>query len=136
MIVKLTTASWREQKAEERRALAAGEITADDCFMDQLFPDEFIDKAENLLKDFVAAIDQCPTSAQGFPQVMRGVETLVVALNRLNEEFDFEVIETDEREDLCAFIEETIIARGIDIEALAAAQNCSRHEITDQWREW
>lgn len=134
--IQLTTQSWRERKAEEKREFEAGEISADDCCMDQLFPDAFIDKTELILKEFVAAIDQCSSSANDFPQVRRSIETLVVALNKVNEDFDYGVIETDEREELCAFIDKVIIAKGIDIEALAAAQNCSRNEITDQWRDW
>lgn len=136
LTVKLTTDLWRERKAEEQRAFKAGEIAADDVVMDKLFPDEFIDKTELLLKDFIASIDQCSTSDHDFPHVMQCIEALVVSLNQVNEEFDFEVIETDEREELCAFIDDVIIAKGIDIEALAAAQNCGRHELTDQWREW
>lgn len=67
---------------------------------------------------------------------MQHVEVLVVALNKVNEDFDHGVIETNEREELCAFIDEVIIAKGIDIEALAASQNLGRHEITDEWRDW
>lgn len=136
MSIQLTTQLWRERKAEERREFEAGEIAADECCLEQLFPDAFIDRTELLLKEFVAAIGQCSSSASDFPQVMRSVETLVVALNKVNEDFDHGVIETDEREELCAFIDEVIVERGIDIEALAAAQNCGRHEITDQWRDW
>ena len=133
---QLTTKSWREAKTEERRKFEAGEISADDCYMEQLFPDEFIDRTEHLLKAFVASIDQCSSSPNDFPQVMQHVEVLVVALNKVNEDFDHSVIETNEREELCAFIDEVIIAKGIDIEALAASQNLGRHEITDEWRDW
>jgi hypothetical protein len=136
MPIQLTTELWRERKAEEKREFEAGAISADDCFMDRLFPDAFLDRTETLLKEFVASVDQCSSSASDFPKVMRSVETLVVALNKVNEDFDHGVIETDEREELCEFIDEVIVARGIDIEALAAAQNCDPYEITDQWREW
>lgn len=136
MQIQLTTESWREEKAEERRKFAAGEISADDCYMERLFPDAFIDRTENLLKAFVASVDQCSSAPDDFPQIMRHVEMLVVALNKVNEDFDHGVIETDEREELCAFIDAVIIEKGIDIEALAASQNCGRHEITDEWRDW
>lgn len=136
MQIQLTTESWREAKTEERRKFEAGEISADDCYMEQLFPDEFIDRTEHLLKEFVASMDQCSSSPSDFPQVMQHVEVLVVALNKVNEDFDHGVIETNEREELCAFIDEVIIAKGIDIEALAASQNLGRHEITDEWRDW
>lgn len=136
MIMKLVTESWRERKAEEKRAFEAGEITADDCYMDRLFPDSFIDRTEILLKAFTVAIKQCPTSASDFPQVMRNIETLVLGLNQINEDFDYGVIETGEREELCEFIDQVITSRGIDIEALAASKNCDRYELTDEWRDW
>lgn len=136
MSVQLPTESWRERKAEERREFEEGTITADDCYMERLFPDAFVNRTERLLKEFVASVEQCSPSAADFPQVMQSIEALVIALNKVNEDFDHGVIETDEREELCAFIDKVIIAKGIDIDALAASQSCGRHELTDQWRDW
>ncbi len=136
MSVQLPTDSWNERKAEERREFEAGKIIKSDCYMERLFPDAFVDITERLLKNFVVSVEQCSPSATDFPQVMQHIEALVNTLNKVNEDFDHSVIETDEREELCAFIDEVIIARGIDIEALAASQNCGRHELTDQWRDW
>ncbi len=136
MPIQLPTESWRERKAEERREFEAGEISEDDCYMDRLFPDAFVDRTEHLLKEFVASVERCSTSESDFPQVMQSIEALVVALNKVNEDFDHGVIETDEREELCAFIDEVVVAKGIDIETLAASQNCGRNELTDQWRDW
>jgi hypothetical protein len=136
MPIQLPTESWRERKAEERREFEAGEISKEDCYMDRLFPDPFVDRTEQLLKEFVASVEQCSPSVNDFPQVMQSIEALVVALNKVNEDFDHGVIETDEREEICSFIDEVVIAKGIDIEALAASQNCGRHELTDQWRDW
>ena len=67
---------------------------------------------------------------------MGAVERTVTALNLLNTECSRSLIETDQREDICAFIEEVIIANGMDIDALAAQRNCTRHAITDEWRDW
>jgi hypothetical protein len=69
-------------------------------------------------------------------QIMTLVERVVVALNHLNESCSHSMIETDQREDICAFIEEAIIASGTDLDDLAASLNCTRHEITDEWRDW
>ena len=67
---------------------------------------------------------------------MRNVEVLVVALNDINHDFDYNVIETDEREELCAYIDGVIMLKCIDIDALATFNRCGRHELTDRWREW
>lgn len=136
MAVKRSSEIWRERKAEEARQFAAGEITAEDRYLDELFPDDFIARVDILLKAFAEAIDQCATTASDFPRVMQSIQTLVLALNTVNEDFNEEVIETGEREDLCEFIDAVIIGRGIDIEALAAAQGCRRYELTDEWRDW
>ncbi len=136
MSVQLPTESWREHKAEEKREFEAGTITADDCYMERLFPDAFVDCTERLLKEFVISVELCSASTADYPLVMQNIETLVIALNKVNEDFDHGVTETDEREELCAFIDEVILAKGIDIEALAASQSCGRHELTDQWRDW
>jgi len=44
--------------------------------------------------------------------------------------------ETEERDDLCAYIDETLEEVGIDLDAIAARAGISRYEFTDQWREW
>jgi hypothetical protein len=134
--MKLPTTAWREQKAEEARKFAAGEITAAECYMDKLFPDPFIDRTGLLLQDFAAAISRCSPTAAGFPPVMQHIQNVVLALNNINQDFDHRVIETGEREALCEFIDAVIIEQGIDIDALAASQNCTRYELTDEWRDW
>ena len=130
------TECWNERKAEERRRLAAGEISEAECHKAQLFPDAFVERTDALLKEFVASTEQCSPSESDFHLIMESIETLVVALNQVNEDFDHSVIETDEREELCEFIDATVAARGVDLDKLAAFHGCGRHELTDQWRDW
>ncbi|MEW6435897.1 MAG: hypothetical protein AB1508_01855 [Pseudomonadota bacterium] len=127
---------WRDAKRQEAEDLANGRIAADECYMLQLFPDDFIAKTEAVLDAYSAAIAKLPTTADAYPDVMAQIKTAVVALNDINEAGDRDLIETDEREDLCAFLEQVIIRHGIDIDALAKSQNVGRHELTDRWREW
>lgn len=44
--------------------------------------------------------------------------------------------ETDEREQLCLYIGETLAAQGVDVTALTARHGLGRYELTDQWRGW
>ena len=136
MQVKLTTDTWRERKAEEKRERDAGEISADECILDQLFPDAFIDRTEHLLRVFASSIEGCSTLTNDYPKVMKTIEALVVALNKVNEDFDHKVIETGEREELCDFVDQVLIAKGIDIEDLAAFHGCEANALTDEWRDW
>ena len=125
------------RKLDEKRAFEAGEITADECYMEQLFPDEFIDRTEPLLITFANEIKTI--SQQGiedFAAISAAIKYTVLALNKINVEFDHAVIETDEREQLCQYIDDVMESVSIDLDRLAEHLNCGRHEITDEWREW
>lgn len=156
---------WRAKKEEERRKFATGEVDVSELhlrqqlidsgcsleeasglvdgqpFMERYFPDDFIERTDALLQTYVQAISQCGTDSDSYPQIMQCIETLVLALNEFNALNDgpyegIDVIETDEREMLCAYIDQVIVERGVDIDALASSQNLGRHELTDKWREW
>jgi hypothetical protein len=136
MKVRIPTEYWRNRKAEERQRFLAGKIAAKDCFMEQLFPDEFIERTDALLKEFISSISTFSSTEADYSRVMAAIQLLVIELNKINDDFDGSVIETGEREELCEFIDNVIIERGIDIEALAASQDCDRNELTDEWRDW
>lgn len=100
---------------------------------DSFYDQNHVDRCERYLDEFAGAIGK----AEGdYHQIMALIEEVVIALNKLNEQCSYSLLETDQREYLCAFIEEAIIANGVDLDALAASRNCTRHEITDEWREW
>ena len=69
-------------------------------------------------------------------QVFAVVERVVLALNAVNEAHDKCAFETDEREQLCLYIDEALAERGVDVAALTASRGLGRHELTDQWRDW
>lgn len=54
------------------------------------------------------------------------VEIYVLLINRINEESDYELIETDEREQLYQFIVNVGLARGFEF----------NYDITEEYREW
>ena len=60
-------------------------------------------------------------------EIMKCVEKTVKALNALNDEVDGCLIETMEREDLCAFIQEKAHEFGLTETDV---------DITEDWREW
>ena len=67
-------------------------------------------------------------------EVVASVVRVVMALNAINEEH--ERIETDEREELCRYIDDVLTDAGIDVKALTARRDAARAELTDGWREW
>lgn len=136
MKVKLPSQGWRDSKAEERQKFLAGKITAKECFMESLFPDEFIDRTDTALKLFVANISNCSPHQDDYPKVRNAIKSLVLDLNKINDDFDGSVIETGEREEICDFIDDVIVAHGIDIDAYAEYLDCGRYELADEWRDW
>jgi len=92
-----------------------------------------VDKCEKLMDEYQDAIQQ---SDGATVHIMKAIERLVCGLNKVNLRCDHTLIETDQREDICEFVDKVIVAKGIDIDTLAASQNCGRSELTDPWREW
>lgn len=121
-------------KPEEiKKTLLGGMLNYMNLSAEAHYDQAHLDQCEKYLDEFRLAVAK---TAGNYPQTMAQVEKTVVALNQLNDDCEKSLIETDQREDICAFIEEAIIAAGTDLDALAASQNCTRHEITDEWREW
>ena len=108
--------------------------------------DSMVDYLEDAIGDYDQThIDQCEkyldeyandvAKADGdFIKIMALVEVVVVSLNQLNETCKHSLIETDQRECICEFINQVIIENGIDLDALVSSQQCS--DITEEWREW
>jgi hypothetical protein len=100
----------------------------------ELYPASMMLRTDEVLAEFeaeVAAFDD-PSDEE----VFAAVENVVLALNGVNEEYDDAAYETDERENLCAYLDATLTEAGIDVAALAARRGIGRDEITDEWREW
>ncbi len=136
MLPALPTIRWRKRRDEEQQELNDGDRPANEAFLTRIHPDAFLASMESIFTKYVQAIQQCDPSPAGFPQVMNAIKDCVLAVNHVNRNYDGFSVETDEREVICAFIENVIIASGIDISGLAAANNCTLHELTDQWRDW
>ena len=77
-----------------------------------------------ILDQFVAQVGGAGGDAG---RIMAAVHATVLSLNDLSEDAE-SLIETDQREDLCAFIELAARAAGLQIEKGA--------DITEAWRDW
>ncbi len=102
--------------------------------MAALFSDELLSATDAVLGAFEAEL---PTLSEGDDeQIFAVVERVVLALNAVNEAHNECAYETDEREQLCLYIDEALSERGVDVAALTARHGLGRYELTDQWREW
>ena len=85
-----------------------------------------IDRCAKILDEFLSSLEGVPRGEKN-DSILKAVKTVVVKLNKLNERCDGLLIETDQREQLCALI-------------IAATKRAglvsSVHDITEEWREW
>ena len=89
------------------------------------FSREDIDTCEALLTDYLTTLAgmESPTDEA----IMACVKQVVFALNQLNEETDYALIETMEREAIWEIIQNSAIECGLTDPS---------DDITEEWREW
>jgi hypothetical protein len=125
---------WRDSVEQEKHDIAAGTLEPEEAVMTKLFPESLLIRTDQVLAAFEA--DLATLSAPSDDQVIAAVEHTVLALNEVNREHDCAGYETDEREQLCDYIDKTMTEAGIDVVALTSRRGISRYEITDEWRRW
>ncbi|MGW1667272.1 hypothetical protein [Streptomyces sp. NPDC002324] len=119
---------------EEAAKIAAGTQEPGDAFLSELFPGSLLAATDGALRTFELDVDVL--RGQDDERAFEAIKRVVVALNEINEDHDGAGYETDEREQLCLYIDQTLTEHGIDVPALAARRGISRTEITDDWRDW
>ncbi|MGA4792076.1 hypothetical protein [Nocardia sp. AB354] len=125
---------WREDVEREARELASGAIDPDDAVIAELFPESLLASTDQALSAF-----ECVLKGLADPndeQLSALLELTTRALNSINTDHGGDAYETDEREQLCAFLEESLVDAGCDLDAFAARNSMTRHQITDRWRAW
>ncbi|MFC6019050.1 hypothetical protein ACFP2T_22920 [Plantactinospora solaniradicis] len=126
--------SWRRQVVREAAELAAGTIDPECAYATQLFPEPMLADTDEVLAAFEAEIRWVEPPAD--EEVFGVIERTVLALNRVNDRYEGAAYETDEREELCAYIDASLREARVDVEALASRRGIGVWEITDEWRDW
>ncbi|MFD7403417.1 hypothetical protein ACFV7R_12230 [Streptomyces sp. NPDC059866] len=128
------TTSWRHGIAEEAEELAAGTLDPECACMAALFPEELLTATDAVLDAFE---DELPGLGEARDeQVFAVVERVVLALNAVDDAHNGSALETDEREELCDYIDESLTEHGVDVVALTARHGLGRYQLTDKWRKW
>ncbi|MER7008591.1 hypothetical protein ABT297_36840 [Dactylosporangium sp. NPDC000555] len=138
-MVERPTAAWRANVTEDIAGLAAGTLDPDEAVAAQLWPDDMIRDTDEVLDRFetdVAGLVNHRYEPAEDAEIFEVIERTVKALNAVNARYDQAAYETDERELLCSYIENVLDDAGIDVDAFAGRHRMTRHEITDEWREW
>lgn len=82
-----------------------------------------VETCMNLISDYLNKVE----NASSKDETMKIVEKTVLALNDLNEKCEYELIETDQREDIAEIL---ILAGNLK------GFNSRDEDITEDWREW
>ena len=83
-----------------------------------------IDACAGILDSYIDALIECNGDDA---LVMDCVKKVILQLNDLNVKCSYSLIETDQREALCPFIEEAAVLAGLPQPT---------EDITEEWREW
>lgn len=138
-MIKRPTAMWRDPVDDEAARVAAGTLDAAEAFAAKLFPVDMIRDTDEVLDEFladVAGLVDHRWEPAADAEIFEVIERTVKALNAVNVKYDEAAYETGERELLCAYIENVLDRAGIDVDSLARRHGLTRHEITDEWRDW
>jgi hypothetical protein len=82
-----------------------------------------VDKSVDIITKYLDGINKTSNK----DDAMKIVEKTVLSLNELNEQCDFALIETDQREDICEIIIQAGHSKGY---------NELSEDITEEWRKW
>ena len=89
------------------------------------FSTENVDECAKLLTEYLTALAELGTPSD--EEIMSLVENVVLGLNELNEQTDYAMIETSERESICILIQDAAVAAGLrDIP----------EDVTEEWRDF
>ncbi len=87
------------------------------------YDETHIAACDDILGKYLEFIDVAPDKSTG----LQHTRDAVLALNELNDRCDGELIETDQREGICALINRGGALRGF---------NADDEDMTEEWREW
>jgi len=82
-----------------------------------------VEKCLGFLKSFERSMS---LTEQTLETSLELVKVLVLSLNQLNEDCEECLIETDQREDICEFIDSVLTKCGVSFD----------DDVTEEWREW
>ena len=92
-------------------------------FAEPSYTEKDIEKCKSILIEFIQNIDKTSTREEG----LKIVQSTILELNELNKKCDFDLIETNEREQIAGII----IGAGNQ-----KGYNALSEDITEEWREW
>jgi hypothetical protein len=129
---------WRRRVEEEEAAeVARGVLPPDETAVARFWPESLLASTDAALATFEDELRALSSASDA--DVLGAVKRVMLALNEVNAQQGRAGLvgyETDEREELCDYIDASVQESLIDVDALAARQGHGRWEIGDRWRDW
>ncbi|MFH8838980.1 hypothetical protein [Streptomyces sp. NPDC017868] len=102
----------------------------------EMYPESLLRATDSALEAFEAELRGLVKPSG--EEVFRAVEKVVLALNAVDRDPLHKGARfcTEEREQLCEYVDLTLGEGGVDVAALLARQGIVRAGITDAWRDW
>ena len=97
----------------------------EECGEDASFTREDVENCEKILSHYLESLAALVNPDD--QEIMDCVQETVLELNELNEDTDYAMIETEERENIWALIQTSAVECGLQNPA---------DDITEEWREW
>ncbi|MGW4386524.1 hypothetical protein [Streptomyces sp. NPDC004685] len=126
--------TWRHGITGEAEELAAGTLDPECACMAGPFSEALLMATDEVLETFEGELSGLDEASD--EKIFSVVERVVLALNAVDESHDGAAFETDEREELCDYIDQSLTERGIDVVGLTARHGLGRYQLTDKWRKW
>ncbi|MBU2665353.1 hypothetical protein KOI35_17750 [Actinoplanes bogorensis] len=128
------TEEWRESIAEEAELVAQGDLDAEFAVTAELYPPDLLQRLDEVFDELETRASQL----DGRPDddVLLLIQETVLQLNAINDGYEQDAIATEGRTRLCSYIDQTLTAANIDLDALSARHNVARSDLTDEWRTW
>lgn len=128
--------NWRAWMAEVVRDVEAGILEPECAGAAEMYPESLLTATDAVLEAFEAEVRVLVKPSD--EEVFGTVEKVVVALNGVDGDDSHGGAGycTEEREQLCEYIDLTLREHGVDVAALAARRGINRAAITEAWRDW
>jgi len=137
LVVRRPNGKWQEKVEAEAAELANGSLSPDRAYASVLWPESLRVSTDAALAAFEDELHALVSSSDA--EILGTVQRLVVALNKINDQHvrsGQTGYETDEREELCDYIDASLEESGIDLPTLEARHGIEHGEIAGQWRDW
>jgi hypothetical protein len=119
----MNTAKFKSMLAET--VVAPMLAYLEECGADCMFKKQDVQACERILLRYLDSLEKL--SAPSDQAILACVEKAVLDLNKLNEKTDYALLETEERENICEWMQTAAVACGLSDDV---------DDVTGEWREW